>query len=258
MTETLNASFALHHRVALITGAGRGIGFGIACGLSAAGASVVVQDIDLAAAQKAVEELIHAGGRAAAIGGDINDIESAARLVDQTTQKFGALHIVVNNASIQVERPWLEESPDEVLAQYRSNIVFPIELVKHAAPILRRQQWGRVINIGSIHQKGPWCAMLGYGLTKVAIEGLTRALARDFVKDGVTVNLLAPGYFDSHRNADQFPNTEAEIEAGRRAVPMGRIGKPHDVAGIAVSLCSDACSYITGQTIYVDGGMSVR
>jgi len=246
----------LKDRVALITGAARGIGLGIARGLHAAGARVVIQDIDIDAAKRSVEGAQGLPG-ALAIGGDINDLTLAQQLVDATTQHFGGLHIIVNNASIQVERPWPDESPEDMLVQYRANVVFPNELIKSSAAILRSQKFGRIVNIGSIQQKVPNCHMLGYGLTKSALTGLTLAMSREFVKDGVTVNLVAPGYFNTYRNASQFPDEQAEARIGQKHVPMGRVGRPSDVAGIVVSLCSDACGYITGQTIYVDGGMSV-
>ena len=100
--------------------------------------------------------------------------------------------------------------------------------------------------------------MLPYSISKSALDHMTRALARDLAKDGITVNLLAPGYFNTWRNRDEFPTPEVMAERGQRHVPLGRVGQPEDVAGVAVLLCSPAGEYITGQTIYVDGGLSSR
>ena len=100
--------------------------------------------------------------------------------------------------------------------------------------------------------------MLPYSMSKAALENMTKALARQLADAGITVNLLAPGYFDTYRNRDQFQKPEDEAEKAKGTVPVGRIGHPEDCGGVALLLCSQAGSYITGQTIYVDGGMSAR
>ncbi len=250
-------NFDLRGRAALVTGAGRGIGLSIAGGLAAAGCAVAIQDIELEIAEREAQAIRDAGGSAVGLGGDITDMTLAERLVGQTQDALGGLHILVNNASIQQARPWQEMPLDEIEAQIRADLIFPMRLCQQAAPIFRAQKWGRILNIGSIQGRSGNPNMLAYSLSKAALVQMTTALARDFAKDGVTVNLIAPGYFNTWRNRDEFRSPEEEVERGKW-IPMARVGQPSDIAGPALLLCSEAGSYITGQTLYVDGGQSAR
>jgi NAD(P)-dependent dehydrogenase (short-subunit alcohol dehydrogenase family) len=245
--------FRMDGRVALLTGAGRGIGLGIAEALASAGCAIAVQDIDEAAAQSAAGKIRSAGARAIALGGDIGDLALPATLIGQTVAQLGGLHVLVNNASIQSHQKWLDVTVEQLESEFRANLFAPILLCQQVAPILRSQRWGRIINIGSVQQRGGNPNMLPYSLTKAAIEKLTTALSRDLVRDQVTVNTIAPGWFNTLRNQHDFSTPQIVAERGK-AVPIGRIGEPEDCAGAALLLCSDAGSYITGQTIYVSGG----
>ncbi len=250
-------NFRLDGKVALLTGSGRGIGLGIARALAAAGGAVAIQDIDLAVAQAEADSINQAGGKAIALGGDITDLTLPARLVEQVVAQLGGLHILINNAAIQKFQHWLEETPDHLRQTFEADLISPILLCQLASRIFVPQKFGRIINIGSIQQKGGNPRMLPYSLSKLALAGLTTALARDMAKDQVTVNLLAPGWFNTYRNRADFQSEQDVMEKGKH-VPNGRIGQPKDCAGLALLLCSEAGSYITGQTIYVDGGMSAR
>jgi glucose 1-dehydrogenase len=248
--------FRLDGRCALITGAGRGIGLGIAQALAAQGAAVAIQDIDVEVAESEAAKLRDQGARAIALGGDVTDLALAPRLISETHQQLGGLHILINNAAIQLHKHWLELTLDEIQRQFNADLVFPLLLCQHAAPILRQQKWGRIINLGSIQQKHANPGMLPYSTSKEGLAHMTRGLARDLAKDQITVNLIAPGWYDTYRNRNDFPSEEAKIERGRKSVPLGRVGEPQDCAGICVLLCSPAGEYITAQTIFVDGGMS--
>lgn len=250
-------NFNLENRVALLTGAGRGIGRGIAQALASAGCAVAIQDIEEDVAQQAARDIEAKGGRAVALGGDITDLDLPRRLVDETQSQLGGLHILVNNAAIQIEKSWLELSPDEIERQIRADQIAPILLCQLATPIFREQGWGRVLNIGSIQGLKGNPGMLAYSISKAALENMTRGLGRDLAPHGITVNIICPGYFDTWRNRDQFRSEEEKKKRGEW-VPAKRVGDPEDCGGIALLLCSDAGSYITGQTIYVDGGISVR
>jgi len=245
-------------RVALITGAGRGIGLGIAKALASAGCAVAIQDIDLDVASTEADSINRAGGRAIALGGDITDLSLPQRAVRETEQKLGGLHVLVNNASIQLSKDWLEQSLAEMTEQVNADFIAPILFCQQAVPIFRRQRWGRVLNIGSVQQKFSNPGMMPYAMCKAALDNMTRGLARGLARDDITVNLLAPGWFNTYRNRGDFPRPEDLVQKGQQYVPLGRIGEPTDCGGIALLLCSDAGSYITGQTIYVDGGISVR
>ncbi|HLL91048.1 MAG TPA: SDR family NAD(P)-dependent oxidoreductase [Tepidisphaeraceae bacterium] len=249
--------FNLSGKVALLTGAGRGIGLGIAKALAAHGAAVAIQDVDVDVAAAEAEAILTAGGRAVAIGGDVTDLGLAGRVVKETVQQLGGLHVLVNNAAIQKPVHWLDQPPEEMATYLTTNVVGPIAFCQHAVPVLRQQRWGRIVNIGSIQGAGGNAAMLPYSLSKAALVTLTKALARDLAKDNVTVNLISPGWINTYRNRDDFPTEQVKEDKGRH-VPLGRVGEPADFGGVAVLLCSDAGAYITGQVIGVDGGMSAR
>ena len=143
----------------------------------------------------------------------------------------------------------------EIQKQFDCDLLVPILLCRHAVPHMKAKQWGRIINLGSIQQRNANPHMLPYSLSKAAMEKFTMALARDLARDQITVNCIAPGWINTWRNRDDFRN-EQEIKQKGKHIPLGRIGQPEDFGGIAVLLCSDAGSYITGQTIFVDGGLS--
>jgi NAD(P)-dependent dehydrogenase (short-subunit alcohol dehydrogenase family) len=249
--------FRLDGRVALITGAGRGIGLGIARALASAGCAVAVQDVDTDVAERAVRDLRAEGSTAVALGGDVGQVATAELLVDDTLRELGGLHILINNASIQDHKPWTELTPDDFERQFRANVIAPTLLCQRAAPILRKQRWGRFVNIGSVQQLGGNPTMLPYSMSKAALDHLTTALAKDLAADGITVNCIAPGYFDTLRNAHQLGDAAKRRRAGAN-IPLGRVGEPRDCGGAALLLCSPAGEYITGQTIFVDGGITAQ
>lgn len=250
------ADFNLSGRVALITGAGRGIGLAIARALASAGCAVAIQDLDLDVARAETQGIEKSGGRALALGGDVTVPSIAPELVRDAVARLGGLHILINNAAIQSHQHWTEVDQALFDTTMHANVFTPIRLCQQAEPILRKQRWGRIVNIGSIQQMTGNETMLSYAMSKAALENMTLALARDFAADGVTVNNLAPGYFRTIRNP-RLENAKERRKAGQR-IPVGRVGEPDDAAGIALLLCSPAGAYITGQTIYVDGGISAR
>jgi NAD(P)-dependent dehydrogenase (short-subunit alcohol dehydrogenase family) len=249
--------FNLSGKVALITGSGRGIGLAIGQALAEAGAAVVLHDIDLPVAEAAAKAITDRGGRAVAFGGDITDLTLPPRLIAQATTAFGGLHILVNNASIQTRIKWLDVDLQTIQTQINADLVSPILFCQCAAGIFKTQQFGRIINIGSVQQLKGNTDMFPYSICKGALKTLTTALARDLAKDKITVNLLAPGWMRTHRNQNDFAD-EKDFMGKGRWIPLGRIGEASDCAGAALLLCSDAGEYITGQSIYIDGGMSVR
>lgn len=247
--------FRIDGKVALITGSGRGIGMGMAEGLASAGAKVVIQDIDLQVAEETAKRIRDAGGQAFAMPGDLTDMTVAEKLVKDTVNAVGPIDILVNNAAIQSVAPWTEMPVEEMQKQLNTDLLVPILLSRLVLPHMKEQKWGRIVNLGSIQQRGANPSMLPYSLSKAAIEKLTKALARDLAKHGITVNCIAPGWINTWRNRNDFKDEE-DMKTKGKNVPIGRVGQPGDFGGICLLLCSDAGSYITGQTIFVDGGMS--
>jgi glucose 1-dehydrogenase len=251
-------NFRMDGRTALITGAARGIGLSIARALASVGCSVAIQDIDLDIGRAEVERLRTDGVKAIALGGDISDLALAEQVVRETTIALGGLHVLVNNGSIQTAKHWTKVTPEEAERQHRTNVLTPLVLCQQVVPIFKSQRWGRIVNIGSVQQRSGNPEMLPYSMSKAALVHLTVALAKDLARDGVTVNTIAPGYFNTLRNRAALGTEEQRRTAGERHIPIGRVGEPDDVAGAALLLCSDAGAYITGQTLYVDGGITAH
>jgi len=248
-------SFSLGSRVALITGAGRGMGRAVAIEFARHGAAVAVQDIELEVARAVAAEITAAGGTAAAFGGDVTVEGFAEKLHGEVVAKLGAVSILVNNAAVQESSDWLTVGVDRMAWQWRGNVVTPWLLTRLCAPAMREAKWGRVIMLSSVQGRRGFPRMMGYSTTKAAINNMVTALCRELAGGGITINAIAPGYFDTHRNAAEFPDRDTKIQSGR-GVPVGRVGEPQDVCGMAVLLASDAGSYITGQVLYIDGGLT--
>lgn len=250
-------SFRLDGKCALITGGGRGIGLAIGRALAAHGAAVALQDIDQDVAEAEAAAIRAQGGKAMSLGGDVRDLSLPARLVPEAEAALGGLHILVNNAALQSHVDWREVAAESFEQEMRSNLTVPMLLCRQAAAIFQPQRFGRIINIGSIQQLLGNPNMLSYSLSKSALHTMTRALARDLAPHQVTVNLIAPGWIaNTWRNRDDFPSPQEKQRKGQQHIPLGRVGEPEDIAGLAVLLCSDTGSYITGQSIFVDGGLS--
>ncbi|HEY7087864.1 MAG TPA: SDR family oxidoreductase [Tepidisphaeraceae bacterium] len=245
--------FRMDGRIALLTGAARGIGLAMAKALASVGCAVAIQDIEEAIAREEAEKIRAAGGRAIAFGGDIGDLSLIPQLVRQTVHQLGGLHVLINNAAIQNPMHWLDMSTELMERELRTDLLAPIVLCQQVVPILKAQRWGRIINLGSVQQRGGNPNMLSYSLSKAALEKFTTALARDLAKDQITVNNIAPGWFNTLRNKHDLRTPQIVAERGKN-VPVGRVGEPEDCDGVTLLLCSDAGWYITGQTIYVSGG----
>ena len=188
---------------------------------------------------------------------DFASLKSVNQLADDVLRDVPELHVLINNAAIQKEESWLALTPHEMERQWRADVIAPVRLCQLAVPIFRAQKWGRIVNLGSIQGKGGNPGMMPYAMSKAALENMTRGLARDLGPDSITVNMISPGYFNTWRNRDQFQTPE-DFEKRSQWMPLRRIGEPEDCAGLALLLCSAAGSYITGQNIYVDGGLSSR
>ncbi|MFT3789090.1 MAG: SDR family NAD(P)-dependent oxidoreductase [Tepidisphaeraceae bacterium] len=246
--------FRLDGKVALLTGSGRGIGLGMAKVFAEQGAAVAIQDLDRDVAEAEAKAIRHAGGRAIAIGGDVSDLSVVKTFIPQTVEQLGGLHILVNNAGLQADQHYAEQSDEKVEWQLRANMVAAMRLVQWALPIFKQQHWGRVINVSSIQGRKGNPGNLPYGMSKAALNHMTLSLARELGQAGATINCIAPGWFDTLRNKTQL--TPEHRENAKKWIPAGRHGDDFDCAGYALLLASDAGLYITGQTLVIDGGLT--
>jgi meso-butanediol dehydrogenase / (S,S)-butanediol dehydrogenase / diacetyl reductase len=251
-------------RRALVTGAGRGIGRGIALRLARSGADVVVNDIEPATAEATAEAVREAGRRAATAVGDISQSSSVAAVCDAAEAAFGGIDILVNNAGISLYRPIVECSDEDWDRHLDIMAKATFLTMRRLAPPMIERGWGRVINLGSYVAQvncttkffGPYCA------AKFAVVGLTQVAAQEFAP-AVTVNAVGPGDVDTEMMAAEW-----ELEGARRSMPadevkeeyrerllLGRLERPDDIAGTVAFLCSPAADQITGSHLIVSGGL---
>ena len=187
---------------------------------------------------------------------DLAEAEAAEKIHASARQLFGGVDILVLNVSVQVRKPWLEITPDEYSRQMDVNYGATLWLIQKFAPAMQANRWGRILTIGSVQQARPHPDMLVYSSSKSALVTLVHSLALQLAPAGVTVNNLAPGVIETARNETVLAN-DAYREKVLAKIPLGLAGQPQDCAGLAVLLCAEAGRYITGQDIFVDGGMSL-
>jgi 3-oxoacyl-[acyl-carrier protein] reductase len=245
----------LSHKVAVVTGASKGIGAEIARELAAEGASVVVNYASSRnVADKVVEEIVSAGGRAVAIQGDVAKAADVERLLSEAARHFGPIDILVNNAGVYAFSPIESLSEDEFHRHFNINVLGVLltirEALKHFAA-----NGGSVINISSVVSRlaPPQNAL--YVATKSAVDGLTRSLAKELGPRNIRVNSINPGVVETEgTHAGGIIGSEFERQAAQQA-PLGRIGQPSDIAAVAVFLASDDARWLTGETLFASGGL---
>lgn len=242
-------------KVAIITGAGRGIGKAIARRLASEGAKVAVGDIDREAGEETAEEIRNDyQGQAIAVYVDVTNEDSVNAMVEEVIKRFGKVDILVNNAGITKDSLLLrmsEEDWDRVIAvDLKSVFLCTKGVIKH----MIRQRYGRIVNISSVIGLRGNVGQTNYGAAKAGIIGFTKSAARELAGRNITVNAVAPGYIATEMT-ERLP--EEVKEQMLRQVPLGHPGQPEDVAGVVAFLCSEEASYITGEIIRVDGGMAM-
>ncbi|MFQ5913807.1 MAG: SDR family NAD(P)-dependent oxidoreductase [Nitrospinota bacterium] len=245
--------FSLEGRKAVVTGASSGIGKAIAAGLADAGADVVAAGRNGEALDASVKEIESLGRRGLAATVDVADEESVNAFRDKVKDSFGAIHILVNSAGVTVRKPILEMSLKEWDTVLRTNLTGCFLVSKAFGPMLIEQGWGRVINISSIRMHVTSPGLTAYASSKGGIVPFTKTLALEWVKYGVTANVIAPGYVDTPL-VEYVKDLPEVYKDTLRPIPMGRWGRPDEVAQVAVFLASEASAYMTGQVVVVDGG----
>ncbi len=240
-------------KIAVVTGAAQGIGKAIAMGLAKEGASVVVVDLNVEKAKFVADQIAEeTGRRAIAIGTDVADKQSVQSMVDQAMEDFGQIDILVNNAGI-IRRGSLETMTDQDWHDVvGTNLTGVYYLCRAVVPIMRGQGSGKIVNISSVAGKtGDITSSPGYGPSKAGIDCLTKSLARELAPYGINVNAVAPHAIETEMSAEWSEEKRKNVVS---AIPLGRMGKPEEVAEVVAFLASDKASFITGEIIDVNGG----
>lgn len=252
---TDSASLSLEGRVALVTGASRGIGRAVAIELGRRGAAVIVNYLrSPEAAENAVSEILSAGGKAKAVQADVSDFKQAQDLVKSALDHFEGLDILVNNAGITRDTLIMMMSEDDWDIVQDTNLRSTFNCSKAAVRHMMRKRYGRIINITSVAGQMGNAGQTNYSASKAGQIGFTKALAREVAARNITVNAIAAGYIDTEI-WDKVP--EEARQAALSIIPLGRKGLPEEIAYAVAFLASDQAAYITGQILGIDGGMAM-
>jgi 3-oxoacyl-[acyl-carrier protein] reductase len=245
-------------RVAVITGAARGIGFGTAQRFAAEGASVAILDLDESAAQEAADRLeLTDGARAIGIGCDVADSAAAEAAVERVVSELGGIHVLVNNAGITRDNLLFKMTEDDWDMVMNVHLKGAFNMTKAAQKRFVEQKYGKILNLSSVSALGNR-GQANYSAAKMGIQGFTRTLGIELGPFGINANAIAPGFIATEMTDATAARVKMSVEdfraAAAEANPVKRVGFPEDIAAAAAFLCSDEASYITGQTLYVDGG----
>lgn len=242
-------------KVAVVTGASRGIGREIAKALAAEGAVVIVNyNGSKEKADQTVAEIEEAGGKAEAVQCDVSDFEKAGELMNYVIKTYGRVDILVNNAGITRDGLLMRMSEEEFDMVVRTNLKGAFNCMRHVARQMIKQKAGRIINISSVSGVLGNAGQVNYAASKAGIIGMTKSAARELASRGITVNAIAPGFINTEMTQVL---SEAVKEGAAAQIPMKVFGETRDVADAAAFLASDKARYITGQVLCVDGGMAM-
>ena len=241
-------------KTAFITGSARGIGRAIAIRLAQDGFRVILHGVSNSSHIKELkEEIEKSGGDAEIITANLCDTDQTKALAE----KIQNVDVLVLNASVQYRAPWQDITLEDCYSQLNANFVSSMLLIQAAAPYMKKNGWGRIVTIGSVQEAKPHPDMLVYSASKAAQTNMMRSLSLQLAKDGITVNNVAPGVIYTDRNVEALSDPEYAKKV-IDSIPVGFYGTPEDCVGIVSLLCSDEGRYITGQSIYLDGGKSVQ
>jgi gluconate 5-dehydrogenase len=257
----INELFDLTGRVALVTGGSSGIGRAIASTLAAAGAAVIHAALESEenALQEAVAQVEGSGAKAAYVTCDVSSLDALPGAVKQASTFFGPPDILVNAAGVNLREPWDKVSEDSWNKTIAINLTAPFFLARSLIPAMQEKGWGKIINIASLQSRRAFPNSAPYGASKGGVMQLTRAMAEAWSgnESGITCNAIAPGFFRTGLTRSLYDDQKV-IEALARQTIIGRNGEMEDLSGLAIFLASRASDYITGQTIFLDGGWSAK
>lgn len=247
--------FDLSGHTALVTGSNRGIGKALVLGLAAHGADVVVHCArNIEQARQVATAAERFGVKSIAVKSNLSEATAPLQLYKEAMRHFEYIDILVLNASVQIEKPWQEITPEDFELQMTVNVRASMELMQLCLPRMVERQWGRILAVGSVQQVKPHPITLVYAASKDAQMSMVRNLAKQYAAYGITINNLAPGFIATDRNAKKMADDDYMTQV-RTRIPSRTIGEPEDCVGATVLLCSDAGRYITGTNLIVDGGM---
>ena len=245
----------LENKVALVTGAGRGIGRAIAIALAKEGAEVIVNYNGSEEREIEVKQTIEEyGGKASVYKCNVSDFEACETMIKDVVKEYGHLDILVNNAGITRDGLIMKMKEEDFDAVLNVNLKGTFNTIRHSARQMLKQRSGKIINISSVSGILGNAGQANYAASKAGVIGLTKTMARELGSRGITVNAIAPGFVDTEMTEVL---SEELKESACKQIILGRFGKPEDIANAAVFLASDKADYITGQVISVDGGMNV-
>ena len=250
--------FRLNGRRALVTGGSKGLGFVFAQALAEAGADVVINSRNLAECQQAADEIAKlTGRRVIALAADVNEAAEVERLRTEAESQFGAIDILINNAGINRRGAMEDLTADDFEAVMHTNVTALFHTSKTFGVPMAARGWGRIINLGSIMSVISLPQRTPYATSKAAVIGMTKTLALEWAERGVTVNAICPGPFATEMNK-QLLNDPVKYKDFVARIPMARWGELHEIVGAAVFLASDAAGFVTGSSLFVDGGWTAQ
>lgn len=248
-------SKTLDGKIALVTGASRGIGRGIALALAGCGATVLVNyNGSKERAEQVVAEIANMGGQAEAIGCNVSDYAACEQMVKEVIEKYGKVDILVNNAGITRDNLIMRMSEQDYDDVLNTNLKGAFNTMKHLTRHFLKNKSGKIINISSVSGVMGNAGQANYSASKAGLIGLTKSIARELSSRGICVNAVAPGFIETEMTKAM---PESVLEGAKGSIPLGRIGAVDDIANTVLFLASDYANYITGQVVCVDGGMSI-